>query len=150
MVEVWEIRGWSLKVQEEPLSTGSSQNESCYLILLSTLLRFICQLFDALQYAANRARIVCRCRSLFRSRYSFLSAFSFSPSVASASFIAYTYSTYTHVSIFLSTQYLARYFLTISYFLKFLNYSFFIDTIVVIMFTNKILATMVVFCIFMI
>lgn len=65
MVEAWEIRGWSLKVREEPLSTGSSQNESCYLILLSTLLRFIRQLFDALQYAANRARIVCRCCSLF-------------------------------------------------------------------------------------
>lgn len=65
MVEAWEIRGWSLKVQEEPLSTGSSQNESCYLILLSTLLRFIRQLFDALQYATNRARIVCRRRSLF-------------------------------------------------------------------------------------
>lgn len=65
MVEAWEIRGWSLKVREEPLSTGSSQNESCYLILLSTLLRFIRQLFDALQYAANRAQIVCRRRSLF-------------------------------------------------------------------------------------
>lgn len=65
MVEAWEIRGWSLKVWEEPLSTGSSQNESCYLILLSTLLRFIRQLFDALQYAANRAWIVCRRRSLF-------------------------------------------------------------------------------------
>lgn len=65
MVEAWEIRGWSLKVQEEPLSTGSSQNESCYLILLSTLFRFIRQLFDALQYATNRARIVCRRRSLF-------------------------------------------------------------------------------------
>lgn len=64
MVEVWGIRGWSLKVREEPLSTGSSQNESCYLILLSTLLRFIRQLLDALQYAANRARIVCRRRSL--------------------------------------------------------------------------------------
>lgn len=60
MVEAWGIRGWSLKVREEPLSTGSSQNESCYLILLSTLLRFIRQLLDALQYAANRARIVCR------------------------------------------------------------------------------------------
>lgn len=64
MVEAWGIRGWSLKVREEPLSTGSSQNESCYLILLSTLLRFIRQLLDALQYAANRARIVCRRRSL--------------------------------------------------------------------------------------
>lgn len=61
--EVWGIRGWSLKVREEPLSTGSSQNESCYLILLSTLLRFIRQLLDALQYAANRARIVRRRRS---------------------------------------------------------------------------------------
>lgn len=58
MVKAWEIRGWSLKVREEPLSTGSSQNESCYLILLSTLLRFIRQLFDALQYAANRAGVV--------------------------------------------------------------------------------------------
>lgn len=55
MVEAWGIRGWSLKVWEESLSTGSSQNESCYLILLSTLLRFIRQLLDALQYAANRA-----------------------------------------------------------------------------------------------
>lgn len=73
IVEAWEIRGWSLKVREEPLSTGSSQNESCYLILLSTLLRFIRQLFDALQYAANRARIVCHRLSFFRSRYSFLS-----------------------------------------------------------------------------
>lgn len=60
MVEAWGIRGWSLKVRGEPLSNGSSQNESCYLILLSTLLRFIHQLLDALQYAANRARIVCR------------------------------------------------------------------------------------------
>lgn len=60
MVEAQEIRGWSLKVREEPLSTSSSRNESCYLILLSTLLRFIRQLFDALQYATNRARIVCR------------------------------------------------------------------------------------------
>lgn len=63
MVEAWGVRGWSLKVREEPLSTGSSRNESCYLILLSTLLRFIRQLLDALQYAANRARIVCRRRS---------------------------------------------------------------------------------------
>lgn len=63
MVEAWGIRGWSLKVWEEPLSTGSSQNESCYLILLSTLLRFIRQLLDALQYAVNRARIVRRRRS---------------------------------------------------------------------------------------
>lgn len=95
MVEAWEIRGWSLKVREEPLSTGSSQNESCYLILLSTLLRFIRQLFDALQYAANRARIVCRRRSPFSALgYSFLSTFSFSLSVASASSTAYTHQTY--------------------------------------------------------
>lgn len=64
MGEAWGIRGWSLKVRGEPLSNGSSQNESCYLILLSTLLRFIHQLLDALQYAANRARIVCRRPSL--------------------------------------------------------------------------------------
>lgn len=74
MVEVWGIRGWSLKVREEPLSTGSSQNESCYLILLSTLLRFIRQLLDALQYAANRARIVCRRRSLSLSIFLLLSS----------------------------------------------------------------------------
>lgn len=120
MVEAWEIRGWSLKVQEEPLSTGSSQNESCYLILLSTLLRFIRQLFDALQYATNRARIVCRRRSLFSAlRYSFLSAFSISPPVASAFFMAYIHqTTCTRVSIFfVSTQ--SCHFLAISYFLKF-------------------------------
>lgn len=36
---------------------------SCYLILLSTLLRFIRQLLGALQYAANGGRIVLRVRS---------------------------------------------------------------------------------------
>lgn len=74
MVEAWGIRGWSLKVRGEPLSNGSSQNESCYLILLSTLLRFIHQLLDALQYAANRARIVCRHTVLFPSLPVFPSA----------------------------------------------------------------------------
>lgn len=84
MVEAWGIRGWSLKVREEPLSTGSSQNESCYLILLSTLLRFIRQLLDALQYAANRARIVCR-----RSPPLSLSVLPFRPGFLSFTFVAF-------------------------------------------------------------
>lgn len=59
---VWGIRGWSLKVREERPSTGGRQSGSCYLILLSTLLRFIRQLLGALQYAANGGRIVLRVR----------------------------------------------------------------------------------------
>lgn len=51
------IREWSLKVGEERLFTGGSESGSCYLILLSTLLRFIRQLLGALQYAANGGRI---------------------------------------------------------------------------------------------
>lgn len=121
MVEVWEIRGWSLKVREEPLSTGSSQNESCYLILLSTLLRFIRQLFDALQYAANRARIVCR--SLF-SILGIPSCLHF-PSLPQSLPLPLQHMHFRqHTCLyFVSTQYLAK-FLTISYFLKFLNYIF--------------------------
>lgn len=58
------IRGWSLKVGEEPLSLpAQARAGSCYLILLSTLLRFIRQLLGALQYAANGGRIVLRVRS---------------------------------------------------------------------------------------
>lgn len=60
------IRGWSLKVGEEPLSLSlpaQARAGSCYLILLSTLLRFIRQLLGALQYAANGGRIVLRVRS---------------------------------------------------------------------------------------
>lgn len=60
------IRGWSLKVGEEPLSLSlpaAARAGSCYLILLSTLLRFIRQLLGALQYAANGGRIVLRVRS---------------------------------------------------------------------------------------
>lgn len=131
IVEAWEIRGWSLKVREEPLSTGSSQNESCYLILLSTLLRFIRQLFDALQYAANRAWIVCRRPSLF-STFGIPSCL-YSPfSVASVSLTAYTYqTTYIYISAFLCLHNLAKYFLAISYFLKSFTYSFFINTIII-------------------
>lgn len=89
MGEAWGIRGWSLKVWGEPLSNGSSQNESCYLILLSTLLRFIHQLLDALQYAANRARIVCRRVVLFPSLcpYSLPPVCSFSPSLGLVPFV---------------------------------------------------------------
>lgn len=58
------IRGWSLKVGEEALSLpAAARAGSCYLILLSTLLRFIRQLLGALQYAANGGRIVLRVRS---------------------------------------------------------------------------------------
>lgn len=56
------IREWSLKVPEERLFTGGSRSGSCYLILLSTLLRFIRQLLGALQYAVNGGRIVLRVR----------------------------------------------------------------------------------------
>lgn len=148
MVEAWEIREWSLKVREEPLSTGSSQNESCYLILLSTLLRFIRQLFDALQYAANRARIVCRRRSLF-------SALGI-PSCLHSPFLLQSLPfplqhvhirQHVHVSIFLCLHNLARYFLAISYFLKFFIYSFFIDTIVIATFTKQILTSIIIICI---
>lgn len=127
MVEVWEIRGWSLKVREEPLSTGSSQNESCYLILLSTLLRFIRQLFDALQYAANRARIVCR-RRFLSSAFGIPSCLH-SPSLLLSSHFRLLNSIYisdniyiTYESIFLHLYNLDRYFLAINYFFKSLTF----------------------------
>lgn len=96
MVEVWGIRGWSLKVREEPLSTGSSQNESCYLILLSTLLRFIRQLLDALQYAANRARIVCRRRLFLSLSFSFYLPYS----------LPYSLSRFQSVPLLANTRYI--------------------------------------------
>lgn len=147
MVEAWEIRGWSLKVQEEPLSTGSSQNESCYLILLSTLLRFIRQLFDALQYATNRARIVCRRRSLSFPLSIFLPVgiLHLSPSRFRFLYGIYTSDNmYTRIYIFVSTQ--SCHFLAISYYLKFFTCNFFIDTIAIAVFTNKIPTTMIVLC----
>lgn len=136
MVEAQEIRGWSLKVREEPLSTGSSQNESCYLILLSTLLRFIRQLFDALQYAANRARIVCCRRSLF-SAFNIPSCLNSPFLLQSFPFPQHIHIRHIHVPIFLCLHNLAKYFLAISYFLKSFIYSVFID--VLQRCTNKIL-----------
>lgn len=128
MVEVWGIRGWSLKVREEPLSTGSSQNESCYLILLSTLLRFIRQLLDALQYAANRARIVCRPRSLFPSIFLPLSCvfpFICTLCLALSRFRSSRNTRYTLGNMYtdlytLVAFNLAKYFLAINYSLEFL------------------------------
>lgn len=145
MVEAWEIRGWSLKVQEEPLSTGSSQNESCYLILLSTLLRFIRQLFDALQYATNRARIVCRRRSLFSALD--IPSCRHSPSlppVASAFFMAYIHqTTCTRVYIFSCLHNLATFSRSVT-FSNFLLATFLQILLPQPVFTDKILTTMIV------
>lgn len=54
------IRGWSLKVWEEHFFESKSKSNQvlvargdCYLILLSTLLRFIRQLLGTLQYATK-------------------------------------------------------------------------------------------------
>lgn len=122
MVEAWEIRGWSLKVREEPLSTGSSQNESCYLILLSTLLRFIRQLFDALQYAANRARLP--------SSLSFPLSVFLPVCILCLSFICFRFLSSIYISeniymylCFCATQ--SCHFLAISYFFKFFTYRVF-------------------------
>lgn len=125
MVEVWEIRGWSLKVREEPLSTGSSQNESCYLILLSTLLRFIRQLFDAYnmlltELGSSAAGVFSLPLSVFLPVCILLLSFSHFRLLNSIYISDNIYITYE--SIFLHLYNLDRYFLAINYFFKSLTF----------------------------